>query len=235
MSASTLTAKQREATRFFVETKRCAMCFDEVTTTAVLVVLRCAAVSGDGVGGHVICGRCADATIAFSRNRTSIGEEEEERAKEGEEMRCPICQRGTRIERKAVEEVPSPAVKEVMCFQCDTKATAECKRCKLAVCSNEECQVRLKTLHERLRENEHVPEMTAAIAAHQRSSGREAGMCEEHREKRGLFSKEDEVPVCSRCLLIGLFASILRPNRNQTKQTPRATSRGENGARENDD
>lgn len=92
-------------------------------------------------------------------------------------------------------------VEEVICPLCEKeRATRECEACGEALCSKDDCQRRLTTLHETARKNRHKVKL---VPISQKSARLQPGECIHHKEKLSLFCLECRVPVCSECVTSG--------------------------------
>ena len=83
----------------------------------------------------------------------------------------------------------------------------ECVTCGLMVCESMECQRRMRIQHEKARKNQHELELkpiTTTKKKEEEGNVEECGLIGHEKKKLKYFCEEDEVPVCSQCLLIGL-------------------------------
>ena len=132
--------------------------------------------------------------------------------KEEEEKKCEICgEKVIKIEIRDIEtqqlEEKEEEKGEEKCLLCDEKATMECVTCGLMVCENKECQQRFKIQHEKARRNQHELELKPITTTKKKEEGGNVGECGligHEKKKLKYFCEEDDVPVCSQCLLIGL-------------------------------
>ena len=97
----------------------------------------------------------------------------------------------------------------VTCSQCEKKGMRECSACKQSVCENEDCVRRTIAQHEKLRKNKHKLELIPIRGTHGEEPEQDIGVCKTHGKELTMFCKEENVPVCTHCLLIGSFSLSL--------------------------
>ena len=212
-------AQEEQMKRFVKAKKLCSMCLSplveqeegkEETKKKVKIVRHES--EEEEEEEHEVCEKCSEIIVKFSHLQSTM---------EKEEKKCEIC--GKKVIKIEIRDIETQQLEEEgkkeeekegeICSRCiEEKATMKCVACGFAVCENEECQRSMRIQHEKARRNQHELELkpiTTTKKKEEEGNVEECGLIGHEKEKLKYFCEEDEVPVCSHCLLIGLCCFFL--------------------------
>ena len=158
----------------------------------------------------IVCSKCSEIVIEFEKKK----KKKTTKMKKGkEEEMCLICggikQVGEggdviKFKKVVIEVATTEPKKEEKCPFCmKNEAKIECKTCEMISCSSKECLDRVHVAHAAMRKKARHAEEMIEIGKEEGEEMEKKEKCKIHGEEMNLFCIEDQVLVCSHCLLLG--------------------------------